>query len=70
MEKQLKSDIEVEVTFKGVPMELLPDFRFDFYTELHKNRTYVCSKEGAKLTNCTVDEREIGVKTNTVVKCP
>ena len=69
MEKQLNSDIEVEVIFRGVPLEMLPDFRFDFYTELHKDKTYTCSKEGGKRINCTTEGCEAGPIVNTVVKC-
>jgi hypothetical protein len=55
MEKQKNSDIEVVAKFKGIgSAEGIPDFEFQFYTELHQNETYTCSKTGDKLANCTV----------------
>jgi len=59
MERQQNSDIEVEVKFTGVTEELLPDFQFDFYTELHSENTYTCRKEGTELTHCVIEEPEI-----------
>ena len=67
MEKQLKSDIEVEVIFKGVSPERLPDFEFSFYTELHQSEIFTCSKEGGQFVNCVIEESED--TTTTVVRC-
>ncbi|MDR0206667.1 MAG: hypothetical protein LBI45_05365 [Bacteroidales bacterium] len=70
MEKQKNSDIEVEVKFRGMPIEQLPDFEFAFHTELHSKSTYMCSKSGNELVNCTISE--VGAnfpKIDTTVKC-
>jgi len=66
MERQLKSDIEVEVAFRGITKELLPDFIFSFYSELQQEASYVCSKTGEELVNCIVND---GCTNCTVVKC-
>jgi hypothetical protein len=59
MEKQKNSDIEVVAKFRGIASaEDVPDFEFDFFSELHKNRTYRCSKAGSILVNCVIEERK------------
>jgi hypothetical protein len=70
MEKQLNSDIEVIVKFKGITsVEDLPDFEFAFYTELNQSTTYACSKEGWQLVNCAIKEAQNPPKPYVEVKC-
>jgi hypothetical protein len=70
MEKQINSDIEVIAKFKGISSaEDVPDFEFDFFSELHKNRTFRCSKTGSVLVNCVVEERKEHGTPYCEVKC-
>jgi hypothetical protein len=57
MEKTTNSDIEVAANFRGITLaEDVPDFEFSFYSELHSNTIYVCSKSGGELINCSIEE--------------
>ena len=70
MERQKNSDITVEAKFTGVPLEHLPDFVFQFYTELHQSETYTCSKTGGNYVNCVASEPEVKPPGwGTVVRC-